>query len=149
MADSLGYNDMMRMQSEAVQRVREMQKRAQNAVQKANAQRTGRAQEHPQNKGESFKHSATPSIQQSARATALPLDYISNQPPAPPPKLTPPPAPHDEKQEQFVEEKQSESDASSLLSGNLDKLLVVVLILLLSQEEADELLLMALGYLII
>ena len=148
MADSLGYNDMMRMQSEAVQRVKEMQRRAQNAVQKANAQRVGRAQEHPQRKGETFRHSAPPSIQQNARATALPLDYISEKPTAPEPIPAPPRAVCEEKDEQFVEKKQNGSDISALLSGNFDKLLVVVLILLLSQEEADELLLMALGYLI-
>ena len=148
MADLIGYNDMMRMQSEAVQRVKEMQRRAQNAVQKANAQRTGRVQEHPQNKGETFKHSAPPSIQQSAKTTALPLDYISNQPPAPAPKPDPLPPVYEEKNEQPEGKKQDGSDVSALLSGNLDRLLVIVLILLLSQEEADELLLMALGYLI-
>ncbi len=146
MAENLGYNDMMRMQSEAVQRVREMQRRAQNAVQRTNVQRTGRVQESPQNKGEVFKNSASPSIQQNAKSTALPLDYISNQPPAPLRTSPPPPAPQAEKREQSA--KKNDAESKLILSDNLDRLLVVTLILLLSQEEADELLLMALGYLI-
>ena len=146
MAENLGYNDMMRMQSEAVQRVREMQRRAQNAVQRTNVQRMGRVQESTQNKGEMFKNSAPPSIHQSAKSTALPLDYISNQPPVPTQKAPPPPVINKEKREQSVEKDNVESN--SLLSDNIDRLLVVTLILLLSQEEADELLLMALGYLI-
>ena len=149
MAEKIGYNDMMRMQSEAVQRVREMQRRAQNAVQKANAQRTGRAQEQTENKGESFKPDAPPINRQSARATALPLDYISNQSHTATAAPFPHNTPSEEKSTQSAEKKEPESTANSLLSENLDRLLVVVLILLLSQEEADELLLMALGYLII
>lgn len=148
MADGFGYNDMMKMQSEAVQRVREMQRRAQNAVQKANAQRTGRAQEQAESKGDSFKHSAQP-LTQSAKTTALPLDYIGKQSPARPNlKSDCKATPDEEKTEQSVEEKATETTSRSALSDNLDKLLVVALILLLSQEEADELLLMALGYLI-
>ncbi|MBR5272067.1 MAG: hypothetical protein IKU25_01545 [Clostridia bacterium] len=146
MADNIGYNDMMRMQSEAVQRVREMQRRAQNAVQKANAQRTSRAPEQPENKGETFKRSAPPLSNHTAKSTALPLDYLSNQPPL---------APHVEKPveqsaqpQQPREEKRRPSSSLPIFSGDVDRLLVVILILLLSQEEADELLLMALGYLI-
>lgn len=145
MAENLGYNDMMRMQSEAVQRVREMQRRAQNAVQRTNVQRMGRVQETAQNKGETSKNSA-PSIQQNPKSTALPLDYISNPPSAPMQKPSTPTVSHQEKSKHSDEKNNSESN--SLLSDNLDRLLVVVLILLLSQEEADELLLMALGYLI-
>lgn len=146
MAEDFKYHDMMRMQSEAVQRVREMQRRAQSAVQRANVQRTGRAQESTESKGEAFKAATPPSIQQSAKATALPLDYVPTQTTASTVKTPPPPAPCEEKHEQSTEKEKNESN--SLLSDNLDRLLVVALILLLSQEEADELLLMALGYLI-
>ena len=148
MAEGIGYNDMMRMQSEAVQRVREMQRRAQNAVQKANAQRAGRAHEKSENNGESFKHSAAPSIQQSARATALPLDFITGNQSV----STKTPAhiePNEKKAEPPDEAERSEAAPPTALTDNLDRLLVVALILLLSQEEADQLLLMALGYLII
>ena len=147
MAEGIGYNDMMRMQSEAVQRVREMQKRAQNAVQKANAQRTGRVQEHTESKGESFKKHAPPINRQSAKSTALPLDYISDQTTAhSDTESTRQFSPSEEKNEQSTEKKESEDNTA--MSYNLDRLLVVALILLLSQEEADQLLLMALGYLI-
>ncbi len=142
MADGIGYNDMMRMQSEAVQRVREMQKRAQNAVQRANVQRTGRVQEQPEHKGEVSRHSTSP---HTAKSTALPLDYISNQVPS---AVSPPPPQPKAKESTIAEQKPQDQSTSSLFSDNTDRLLVVALILLLSQEEADELLLMALGYLI-
>lgn len=140
MVDNVGYNDMMRMQSEAVQRVKEMQRRAHNAVQKANAQRTGRAQEQPENKGEPTRHEPPAITRNNARATALPLDYLSSVnrtsnsgvSPIEHPRQTP----------------EAADNPPSTVSPDTDKLLIIVLILLLSQEEADNLLLMALGYLI-
>ena len=48
--------------------------------------------------------------------------------------------------EQPTEDERAKGTAP--LADNIDRLLVVALILLLSQEEADQLLLMALGYLI-
>jgi len=144
MAENFGYNDMMRMQSEAVQRVKEMQRRAQNAVQRTNVQRAGRVQDNLQNKGETFR-SSTPPIHQNAKSTALPLDYISNQPSPPAQEPTPPPISHGKEEPSVTK---STNDKNHVLHDNLDRLLVVALILLLSQEEADELLLMALGYLI-
>ena len=134
MADSLGYNDMMRMQSEAVRRVQEMQRRAQNAVQRANAPRAGRAQESPESKEESLKQSAPPISSTHSRSTALPLNFPSPRRPSEP---EPPEV-----------GRADQSRSSQQLTGDADRLLVIILILLLSQEEADDLLLMALGYLI-
>lgn len=143
MAEGMGYNDMMRMQSEAVQRVREMQRRAQNAVQRANAQRTGRVQEQPKIKAEEPN---APPIQQSAKSTPLPLDFVTKHPPISTVRSPEPPDIVEEKVEQPTEDERAKGTAP--LSGDVDRLLVVALILLLSQEEADQLLLMALGYLI-
>ena len=138
MADSLGYNDMMRMQSEAVRRVQEMQRRAQNVVQRANAPRAGRAQEIPESKGESLKQGAPPISASHTRSTALPLNIPS---PRRPSASHNPPEPHEVSST-------DQSRSPQLFTGDADRLLVIVLILLLSQEEADDLLLMALGYLI-
>ena len=146
MAEEFKYNDMMKMQSEAVQRVREMQRRAQNVVQRANAQRTGRAQEKSKNEEESPKQTVPP-IRQPTKSTALPLDYITHKS-APSYAQSSVPPPREEKEECRSDTSRSEADTSPMQSTNLDRLLVIALILLLSQEEADELLLMALGYLI-
>ena len=143
MADGIGYNDMMRMQSEAVQRVQEMQRRARNAVQRANAQRAGRAQEHQHPKEDAPK---APPIQHSAKSTALPLDYLP--PPSETPDFTRKPPPHEGEKDDAPTKESKQKPQSPSKGTDTDKLLVVALILLLSQEEADELLLMALGYLI-
>ena len=140
--DNVGYNDMMRMQSEAVQRVKEMQRRAHNAVQKANAQRAGRVQDQPENKGEFPRQEPPPINRNNARSTALPLDYLSSGNRPPKPDISTPHIDHPRQTPQTAD------NPPSAVSTDTDKLLIIVLILLLSQEEADNLLLMALGYLI-
>ncbi len=129
------YNEMMKMQNDAIKRVEEMQRRARQTV--------GLSENESKPPEE---HTGIP--RQEPRRVSMPKDYLENlktyaansshtdESPPQKPKVKPPKA-----------ESTGES-AFGDLKLDEDKALLLALILLLSEEGADELLIMALIYML-
>lgn len=133
------YTEIMKMQNDAIKRVEEMQKRARKTVGLENEKETG----------------STPEIvREEPRRVSMPKDYLEN--------LKQFAANSSYKEESDIDEiteKQKEKReppkkvfAKENPFGDLnideDKALILALILLLSEEGADELLIMALIYML-
>ena len=169
MAEGIGYNDIMRMQSEAAERVKKMREQERNAARRARSQ--GFGAHTPEESKHTFhepvrtenRHSGNfGNLNGGYKTTSLPLDIPSRQihEPHPEPPIRPekpavnhtakPPYGdgskfHPVKSENVPLPRPQEQGADM----DYDRLLVLLLILILSKEQADDLLLMALGYLII
>lgn len=129
------YNEMMRMQNDAIKRVEEMQKRARQTV------GIGEKEESPADtRGEITR--------QEPRRVSMPKDYLENL------KSYAANSSHrDDVTPETVKEKPPKRDSSAESAfGDLkldeDKALLLALIMLLSEEGADELLIMALIYML-
>ena len=129
------YNEMMKMQNDAIKRVEEMQKRARQTV-GLNEKETNIAE----------VHNEIP--RQEPRRVSMPKDYLENL------KSFAANSSHtDEAPVKRMKEKSPKADptvesAFGDLKLDEDKALLLALILLLSEEGADELLIMALIYML-
>ena len=129
------YNEMMKMQNDAIKRVEEMQKRARQTV-GLNEKETNIAE----------VHNEIP--RQEPRRVSMPKDYLENL------KSFAANSSHtDEAPVKRMKEKSQKADptvesAFGDLKLDEDKALLLALILLLSEEGADELLIMALIYML-
>ncbi len=129
------YNEMLKMQNDAIKRVEEMQKRARQTV--------GLSENEPK---VPEGHKEIP--RQEPRRVSMPKDYLENL------KSYAANSSHtDEEPPQKQKEKPPKTEsAGESTFGDLkldeDKALLLALILLLSEEGADELLIMALIYML-
>jgi hypothetical protein len=134
------YTEIMRMQNDAIKRVEEMQKRARKTVELENQR-----EKETQN---------TPEIaRDEPRRVSMPKDYLENL------KQFAANSSHKEKESEPPTEKEvvkrkppkketAKENPFGDLSIDEDKALILALILLLSEEGADELLIMALIYML-
>lgn len=131
------YNEMMKMQNDAIRRAEEMQKRARKTV---GIEKNNEKEEKPE------------ITREEPRRISMPNDYLENL------KQFAANSSHKENEEKFYEKKTKKIKSSEKNSvkenpfGDLnldeDKALLLALILLLSEEGADELLIMALIYML-
>lgn len=132
MADIVTGNEFLRMQTDAVNRVKQMQRRADSFVASPPAGETPRQEDHPSPP----HHESRPK----------PFDHHQNVHSMPAPAV----------REHHVEPMQLLGGGNnpitgileSLFGGESDKLLVLGLIWLLSKEKADQMLIMALFYIL-
>ena len=144
MADGFSYEEMLKMQSEAAQRVKEMQRRTQEAVQRAKAKTNPSARKEGFDNTQKAHHN--PRYDSKAKTTSLPLDYLGNQ------------YKHSvinevgntsEAQEAERQLERARNNPSVFQSVESDRLLLTFIILLLASEESDDILLGALIYLFV
>lgn len=146
------YSELMAMQEEATQRVREMQRRAQITTQRAQEELDqNKAAQQPAPIILPEPERAPPVIRQEEAADRF--AFLDSEP-----QRTPPAArrPHQQKHislpVDFIQEKHEngrgpgEKDRLELPEGGSDQSLLLALMLLLSGEGTDELLLLALLY---
>lgn len=143
MAD-YSYNDIMKMQNDAIKRVNEMQKRAKTVVEEINEEKS------------QYKEPPKP---QDVKRVKMPDDYLDEL------KNFASTSSHFEKSEtapiskEYADEKkahnplpkQHEQTLNNILNDlnmDSDKALILSLVLLLTEEKADELLVLALLYIL-
>lgn len=136
------YSEIMKMQNDAIKRVEDMQKRARKTV---------GIDDETDRENEREHHSVTPD---EPRRVPMPKDYLENL------KKFAANSSHkedDEKKEQRTEAAEKKKKPKEAFYGESpfgelnideDKALILALILLLSEEGADELLIMALIYML-
>ena len=141
------YNDIMKMQNDAIKRVNEMQKRAKTVVEEINEEKTqAREIQTPQN-SQNIKRVKMPDDYldelKSFASTSSYFEGIKSEP----------------KKCEYVKEKEenrpppkAQNDMLKNILGDLnmdsDKALILSLILLLTEEKADEMLILALLYIL-
>ncbi len=141
------YNDIMKMQNDAIKRVNEMQKRAKTVVEEINEEKT------------QAREIQTPQNSQNIKRVKMPDDYLDEL------KSFASTSSYFEgnKSEpikrEYVKEKEEnrpplkpQNDMLKNILGDLnmdsDKALILSLILLLTEEKADEMLILALLYIL-
>ena len=145
------YNEIMKMQNDAIKRVNEMQKRAQTVVDEINEEKE-RYHETP----------STQNIKQSVNRVKMPNDYLDEL------KSFASTSSHFEESEteqnthrdykeanskkeepkQHFTQKDTVKNILNDLNLDSDKALILSLILLLTEEKADEMLILALLYIL-
>ena len=145
------YNEIMKMQNDAIKRVNEMQKRAQTVVDEINEEKE-RYHETP----------STQNIKQSVNRVKMPNDYLDEL------KSFASTSSHFEESEaeqnthrdyketqskketpkQYSTQKDTVKNILNDLNLDSDKALILSLILLLTEEKADEMLILALLYIL-
>ena len=132
------YNEMMKMQNDAIRRVEEMQKRARKTV--GLDENTKKESEH-----------TAESVRDEPRRVSMPKDYLENL------KHYAANSSHTDEETEVQKDEQKNIPPKKVFVnetpfGDLDidedKALLLALILLLSEEGADELLVMALIYML-
>lgn len=145
------YNEIMKMQNDAIKRVNEMQKKAKSVIDEINEDKT-RYQEPPQKQN----------TRQSANRVKMPNDYLDElknfaSTSSYFEESEPRQQPHEhsensERTKNTTNQQNSQKDnVKNILSDlNLDsdKALILSLILLLTEEKADEMLILALLYIL-
>ena len=141
------YNDIMKMQNDAIKRVNEMQKRAKSVVEEINEEKSQHQKtEHPKS-GQNVKRvkmpddylvelknfASTSSYFEETEREAIPCEDVK------------------EKKENHSPPKHQNDILSNILNDfnmDSDKALILSLVLLLSEEKADEMLVLALLYIL-
>ena len=132
------YNEMMKMQNDAIRRVEEMQKRARKTV--GLDENTKKESEH-----------TAESVRDEPRRVSMPKDYLENL------KQYAANSSHSDEETEVQKDEQKNIPPKKVFVNetpfgdlNIDevKALLLALILLLSEEGADELLVMALIYML-
>ena len=141
------YNDIMKMQNDAIKRVNEMQKRAKSVVEEINEEKSQyQKAEHPKS-GQNVKRvkmpddyldelknfASTSSYFEETEREAIPREDVN------------------EKKENHSPQKHQNDVLSNILNDfnmDSDKALILSLVLLLSEEKADEMLVLALLYIL-
>ncbi|NMP37350.1 MAG: hypothetical protein GX051_04395 [Clostridiales bacterium] len=118
MSSDYSYNELMAMQEQALERVREMQRRADIAARDAQENLSADKRSEPPPISPPLP---VPKIEKTAKRKPYPVDYLHE--------------PHPEKE-----------NAPSVSGADADKALILALILFLSQEGADKMLIAALMY---
>ena len=141
------YNDIMKMQNDAIKRVNEMQKRAKTVVEEINEEKTqAREIQTPQNSqnvkrvkmpddylDELKNFASTSSYFEETEREAIPREDVKD------------------KKENHSPQKHQNDVLSNILNDfnmDSDKALILSLVLLLSEEKADEMLVLALLYIL-
>lgn len=141
------YNDIMKMQNDAIKRVNEMQKRAKTVVEEINEEKT------------QVREIQTPQNSQNIKRVKMPDDYLDEL------KSFASTSSYFEENKsepikrEYVKEKEenrpppkAQNDMLKNILGDLnmdsDKALILSLILLLTEEKADEMLILALLYIL-
>lgn len=145
------YNEIMKMQNDAIKRVNEMQKKAKSVVDEINEDKT-RYQEPSQKQN----------TRQSANRVKMPNDYLDElknfaSTSSYFEESEPRQQPHEhsensERTKNTTNQQNSQKDNVKNILGDLnldsDKALILSLILLLTEEKADEMLILALLYIL-
>ena len=140
MADGFSYEEMLRMQSEAAQRVKEMQKRTQAAVDRAKNRRNSEAQKAGLDNNQKKQPGSSSFVR--TKSTSLPLDYLNNA------ERQSPTEGQSYPRDNNISLPQSNSSPPSPDTES-DKLLLTFIILLLASEQSDDVMLAALIYLFV
>lgn len=131
MPDEYSYNDFMQMQQQAIDRVREMQKKA---------------SPNDKPKPEPMHHVFAAPMENKPKPAVAVLSKPSPQPKKPP--QFPPFEPQKKKPEHKPRQNKKQSPLSFLSNMDSDMSLILPLLLLLGKEGADNILLLALLYII-
>ena len=141
------YNDIMKMQNDAIKRVNEMQKRAKSVVEEINEEKSQyQKTEHPKS-GQNVKRvkmpddyldelknfASTSAYFEETEREAIPREDVND------------------KKENHSPQKHQNDVLSNILNDfnmDSDKALILSLVLLLSEEKADEMLVLALLYIL-
>ncbi len=143
------YNDIMKMQNDAIKRVNEMQKRAKTAVEEMNEEKSWpREMQTPQNS-------------QNVKRVKMPDDYLDELKNFASTSSYFEEKKSEPKKREYVKEIEEKEDYPPLkpqndmlknilgdLNMDSDKALILSLVLLLTEEKADEMLILALLYIL-
>ena len=141
------YNDIMKMQNDAIKRVNEMQKRAKTVVEEINEEKT------------QAREIQTPQNSQNIKRVKMPDDYLDELKSFASTSSYFEENKSEPKKCEYVKEKEEnhppprqQNDMLKNILGDLnmdsDKALILSLILLLTEEKADEMLILALLYIL-
>ena len=141
------YNDIMKMQNDAIKRVNEMQKRAKTVVEEINEEKT------------QAREIQTPQNSQNIKRVKMPDDYLDELKSFASTSSYFEENKNKTKKCEYVKEKEenrpppkAQNDMLKNILGDLnmdsDKALILSLILLLTEEKADEMLILALLYIL-
>ncbi len=138
------YNDIMKMQNDAIKRVNEMQKRAKTVVEEINEEKS-QYKETPKSQNlkrvkmpddyldELKNFASTSSYFEENKSEPIKCEYVK------------------EKEENYLPPRQQNDMLKNILNDlnmDSDKALILSLILLLTEEKADEMLILALLYIL-
>ena len=140
------YNDIMKMQNDAIKRVNEMQKRAKTVVEEINEEKT------------QAREIQTPQNSQNVKRVKMPNDYLDELKSFASTSSYFEENKSEPKKREYVKEKEEnhplkpQNDKLKNILNDLnmdsDKALILSLILLLTEEKADEMLILALLYIL-
>ena len=138
------YNDIMKMQNDAIKRVNEMQKRAKTVVEEINEEKT------------QAREIQTPQNSQNIKRVKMPDDYLDELKSFASTSSYFEENKSEPKKCEYVKEKEQPAKQQNDMLKNIlndlnmdsDKALILSLVLLLTEEKADEMLILALLYIL-
>lgn len=150
MAD-YSYNDIMKMQNDAIRRVNEMQKRAKSVVNEIEEEEASTKKAASKNEATVKRVKMPNDYLEELKGFAATSSYFENNEEAgkiPPETKSPEKELHNEKKHN----NENQTDIFKSLLGGMDldsdKTLILSLILLLTEEKADEMLILSLLYML-